>query len=135
MGVEAEVPEAAALVGEHGIDGRVVQQQGAPLRVASVVLVQRIDQGRGRGRAVALRDEGDALVQRAAQQRQGFFGIALAVQAQQGQWARATGQPHAALFVDALHRPQQVAEHRLTGIGEGARKSFDECDAHGLDAW
>ena len=49
MRVEAEVPEAAALVGQRRVHGRVVQQQGAALRLARVVRVQRIDQGRRGG--------------------------------------------------------------------------------------
>jgi hypothetical protein len=44
MRIEAEVPEAALLVGQSRVDRGIVEQQRARQRLALVVLVQRIDQ-------------------------------------------------------------------------------------------
>jgi len=124
--VEAEVPGAAALVGQARVDGRIVQQERAPFGVALVVLVDRVDQRRGDRRAVALQHEADALVDGAAQQRECFLGLALAVEAHEPERPPPAGQRDAAASVDALDGPLQVAEHGLAGVGERARQALDQ---------
>ena len=119
--VEAEVPGAAAFVGQDRIDGRVVEQQRAALRLARVVFVQRLDQRSRCGRAVALGDEADAPIGSRAQQQQRLLGMPPGVEAHDLQRSRAAGQPDAAALIDALGSPQEVAEHRLAGIGKRAR--------------
>jgi hypothetical protein len=126
--VEAEVPGAAALVGQHRIDRRVVQEQHAALRIALVVAVDRLDQRRRRGRAVALGDEPDALVDGRAQQGDRLFRLAFAVETHQFQFARHAAHLDTAAAVDPLGGPHQVAEHRLAGVGERARQALDQRD-------
>jgi hypothetical protein len=82
---------------------RVVEEHHAPLRLALVVLVDRVDQRRRHGRRVALQDELRAVVDGRAQQRQRLLDLALAVVALQHQRRAPAGQPDAAALVDALH--------------------------------
>ena len=50
MRVEAKVPEAALLVREGGVHGRIVQEHHTLAGLALVVLVDRVDERSGRGR-------------------------------------------------------------------------------------
>jgi len=102
--------------------------------VALVVLVDGVDQRRGGGRRVALQHDARAVVQRGAQRGKRFLVLPLAVVAVELQGPRAcgnAGQPDAAARVHALHRPQQVAEHGLSSVGEGSAHAFDEGKADG----
>src|SRR5690349_19689389 len=128
MRVETKVPEAAQLVRERRVDRRVVEKQHSTLRVALVVLVERIDQRcRGRG-AVALRDETRAAVDRGPQHCQRFLVVALAVVALQAQRACAVGQMHATARVDSVDSKHQIAISRLAAISEGAGEALDHRD-------
>ncbi len=62
VGVHAEVPVAALAVGQVGIDRRVVDEQHFLAWIALVVLVEEVDDRRGRAGAGALEDIADALV-------------------------------------------------------------------------
>jgi len=132
VGVKTEMPETAFLVCERRLHRRVVQKQAAVAGLALVVFVQRVDQHRRRGRTVALQDETDPRVLRAAQHGQRFFAVALAVKAQQFQRPRAAGQLHAAACIDAINCHGNVAKHRFTGVGKWARQAFDHGQLDGL---
>jgi hypothetical protein len=80
VGVEAEVPVRAALVGERRVDRGVVEVDELLARVALVVLLHRIEDGRRRARAVALRDVADALVDGDLQRVQALLGQNLVVE-------------------------------------------------------
>jgi len=132
MGVKAEMPEAALVVGQHRVYRRVIQEQHTLTRLALVVLVDRVDQARGGGRGIALGHDGDVAVDGRTQPRQCLLGLALAVEAHDLQRTVAAGQLHAAAGVDALGRPDQVSEHRLAGVGKRAREALDHADADGF---
>jgi hypothetical protein len=134
VGIKAEMPEAAFLVGEDGIYRRVIEEQHALARLALVVFVDGLDQHRCRGRRIALQDDLRAVIDGRAQRRQGLFVLALAVVALQRQRPRAAsgcGQLHAAARIHALDGPEDVAKHRLARVGERAREAFDEGQFHG----
>ena len=132
MRIEAEVPVAAALVGEDRVDRRVVEEQRlARARAAFVVLGQRIEDGRRRRGGVALHDHGRTVVHGRAQRRQRLFRLALAVVAVDAQWARPAGQRHAAALVHAFGGPQQVAKHRLASVRKGAAEALHQGELDG----
>ena len=81
VGIETEVPVAALVVGQIGIDGRVVQVDDFLARVAFVVLGDRIGQRQRDGRTVALDDVAHALVDRGLQRVQAFGRAQLVVDA------------------------------------------------------
>jgi hypothetical protein len=89
MRVETEVPEAAALVGQHRVDRGVVEEDHAARRIALVVLVDGIEQRRGRGRRVALQHDARAVVHGGAQRGERLLVLALAVVAVELQRASA----------------------------------------------
>jgi len=114
VGVKAEMPEAALVVGQHRIDRRVVQEQHALAGLALVVLVDRVDQHQRLRRRIALQDHLRAVVDGRTQRRQRFFVLAFAVVAQQLQRALALGGFHAAARVDPLDGPDDVSHHAIT---------------------
>ncbi len=64
MGVKTEMPEAAFFVGEHRVDGRVVEEQHPFARLTVIVLVDRVDQRQRVRRRVALQHDLRAIVHR-----------------------------------------------------------------------
>ena len=131
MGVEAEVPEAALLVGQGRVHRRIVQEQHPPRRVAFVVFADRIQQGRSGSRRIALQDELRPVVDGGTQGRQCLFVLALAVVARHGQQALAVGQAHTAPGIHPLGGPDQVAKDGLTGVGERPAQAFHHGEADG----
>jgi hypothetical protein len=83
------------------------------------------DQRRGDGRRIALQDHPGAIVDGGAQRRKRLLDLPLAVVAIELQRPGALPGAHAAALVDALHRPHQVAEHRLAAVGIASREAFD----------
>ena len=80
VGVHAEVPEVALLVGEFGGHRAAVDVDDAVTRVTLVVLVHGVNQ-RGRNvRARALHDDRHVLVRRALQGDEGLRGLRLVVE-------------------------------------------------------
>ena len=130
MGVKTKVPEAAALIGEHRVDRRVVEKHHPLIRLALVVLADRIDQSGGHGRGVALHHDAYAVVYGRAQGSQRLFALAFAVVADHLQRSGAARQPKAPTRIDPLGRPDQVAKGRLAAGGQRPRQGFDEGDAH-----
>jgi len=55
-----------------------------------------------------------------------FFGLPLVVKAQQLQRPRPPRGAHPAARVDALHGPDEVAIHRLAGVGERPAERLDQ---------
>ena len=131
MGIEAEMPEAALFVGELGVDGRVVQKQHTPGTVTLVVLGNSVQQRCRRGRGIALQHDTRAIVDGGAQRRQRLLARPLAVVARQRQGAGTARQHDAAARVHPLGGPQQVAVHRLTGVGEWPGQALDQRQLHG----
>jgi hypothetical protein len=129
MRVEAKMPEAASLVGQHRIDGRIVEEQHAPRRVALVVLVDGVDQRRRGGRRVALHHDARTVVDGSAQCRERLFVLPFAVVAIELQHPCTAGQRNAATCIDALDRPQKIAKHGFAGVGEGTAKALDQRNA------
>ena len=132
MGIEAEMPEAAALVGQRRVHGRIVQIQHTARRVSAVVLVDGVEKRRRCGRRVALHDDARTAVYGRAQRRQRLFVLPLAVIALYHQFMRTVGQAHAAARVHPLGRPQQIAEHGLARVCKRARKTLHQCQLDGL---
>jgi hypothetical protein len=81
VGVQPEVPVAALAVGERRVHRGVVEEQHLLAGVALVVLVQEVDDGRGRAGARALRHVADALVDGGLQRIDGFLRAELVVEA------------------------------------------------------
>ena len=81
VGVQAEVPVAALAVGQVGVDRGVVEVQQFLAGIAGVVLLDRVDDGQRRARAVALQHVAHALVLRRAQRAGGFLRAELVVDA------------------------------------------------------
>ena len=131
MGIKAEVPEAAALIGQRRVYRRIVQIQHPARRVAAVVLFNRIQQCRRRGRRVALHDDARAVVYGCAQGRQRFFILPLAVIAFNHQRMKTVRQAHAGARIHALGRPQQVAKNGFPRIRKRARKTLHQCQLNG----
>ena len=65
-------------------------------------------------------------VNRRSQGREGFFHLAFAVVASQGQGPGAAGQLYAAALVHSLYGPNQIAENRLAAIGVATAQAFDQ---------
>ena len=80
MQVEAEMPEAALLVGELGRHRAAVQIDDAVVGIAVVVLVDAVDQGGGDVGAAALHDEGHVLVGGALERDQRVRRLRLVVE-------------------------------------------------------
>ena len=83
LGIEAEMPEAALLVGELGRHRTAVDVDDSVFRVSGVVLVDRFDQRGGDVRAAALHDEGHVLVGRALERDQRVGRLRLVVERHQ----------------------------------------------------
>jgi hypothetical protein len=128
--IEAEMPEAALFVGEDRIHRRVIQEHDAPLRLALVVLVDRLDQRRGHRRRIALHHDACAVVDGSAQGRQGLLGLTLAVIALERHRAHDAADAHTATLVHALQGPGQVADHGLAGVGKGPGQALDHGDTN-----
>ena len=126
--VEAEMPWAATLVGQHRINRRVIEEHLPFAGIALVVAVDRIDQRAGHRRAISLQDEAHALVGRAPQEHQRLLDLTLGVVACQLQRTRALRKLHAAARVDAVDRKLEIARHRLAGIGKRPRQAFDHAE-------
>ena len=77
------MPEVALLVGERGVDGRVVQEHDLLARVALVILQHCVGDGERDRAAVALHDVARAVVERALQLDQRFLRVHLVVERQQ----------------------------------------------------
>ena len=123
--IEAEVPRAAALVRQRRIDGRVVQEERALMRVSLVVPVHRVDEGRGHRRTVALEDEPDVLVHRPPEHQQGLLDLPLRIEGEQLKRPSAGRQRNASARVDALDGEGEVAGDRIPGVGERAGERLD----------
>ena len=104
--VEAEVPEVALLVGQRGIDRRVVQVEDAVVRVALIVLEHRVRDGVGHARAVALEDEVDALADHLLELDQGLLRADLVVEGHDLE----RPPEHAAGLVDLIGREPELLE-------------------------
>ena len=126
VGVEAEMPEIALLVGERRIDGRIVQEQHFLARIALVVLLDRLGDGERDGAAVALDDEARAVVQRLLQLDQRFLRIDLVVEREKLDL----------LAVDPARRIDRVDVELMrllgenAGAGGAAGQRIDEGDLH-----
>ena len=77
------MPEAAFFVGQFGRHRAAVQIDDTVVRVAVVVLFDRLDQGGGDVGAAALHDEGHVLVGRALQRDQRVRRLRLVVERHQ----------------------------------------------------
>ena len=130
VGIKTKMPVAALFVRQDGIDRRIVQEQHALARLALVVLVDGIDQRCRYGRRIALRNHRHAIIDGRTQRRQRFLVLPLVVIAFDRQVARTAGQLDATARIDALSGPDQVAKHRLTGVGEGPGEALNERDPH-----
>ena len=133
MGVETEVPRAAALVGQHRIHGRVVEEQLPLAGVALVVAVDRIDQRTGHRRTVALKHEAHALIGSTPQQDERLLDLPLGVVAGHVQRARALWQLHTTASVDPIDRELQVARDSFAGVGKWTRQPLDHAEPDRLD--
>jgi hypothetical protein len=77
VGVPAEMPVAALVVGEDRIDRGVVEVEHFLAGVAVVVFLHEIAERGGDGRAVALRQEANALIDRLLRLDEGSCGLVL----------------------------------------------------------
>ena len=80
IGVPAEMPVGAFVVGQHGIDRGVVEIDDLLAGVAVIVFADPVGQGRGHRRAVSLGDDADALVGGLLRLNQALLRIGLVVQ-------------------------------------------------------
>ncbi|SAK87570.1 hypothetical protein AWB82_06025 [Caballeronia glebae] len=124
--VEAEMPEAARVVGERGVVSGIVEKQHATIGFARVLLVDCRDERRRHRRAVALHDEADLLVERRAQLHETRLAAALAVEYDELQRMRAVGERHAAARVHQIDAEAQIALDHRAGVGERAGHAFDQ---------
>src|SRR5258708_33657675 len=83
MRVEAEMPEAALLIGEFGRYGAAIDIDDAVVGIALVVLVDGVDQRGGDVGAAALHDAWDVLVGDGLERDQRFGGLRPVVKAHQ----------------------------------------------------
>ena len=128
MGVIAEVPEAALVVGELRGDRAAVHVDDAVLGVAGVVLFHAFDQGGGDVGAAALHDEGDVLVGGALEGDQGVRRLGLVVEGDQLELA-AEG---AAAGVDVVDHVVELLEVLVADLGERTRERISVHDLDGL---
>ncbi len=125
VGIEAEVPEAAFLVGQRRVDGGVVEEEHGLVGIARVPLVDRVDQRVRRARAVALSDVTKALVDRRLELDLAFLGAALVVEADEFELLALD----AALLVDQdLGGFLEALEAGLADVGKGPGKRVDVGD-------
>jgi hypothetical protein len=129
VGVEAEVPEIALLVGERRVDGRVVQEQQFAARVALVVLEHGFRQRMGHVRTVALGDEANPLVDGLLERHQAFLGTGLVVEADEFQLRPAE---HPAPGVDLVDGRLDVAAAHLPLQRKRAALRIDVGDLDGV---
>ena len=128
IGVPAEMPIAAFLVGEHRIDGGIVEIDDFLARIAFVVLADLIFERSGDVRAVALRDDANAGVERLLQLNQALLGIDLVVVADDFELVA----EHAALGIDLFGEILKRLESRLAGARGEPGQRIDESDPNGL---
>ena len=128
VGVPAEMPVAAFVVGQHRIDRRVVEVQHFLAGIAVVVLGHEVlDRGRER-RAVALGDEADAGVDRLLHLDQAFLRVELVVV---GDDLELLAQD-AALGVGDLGEIVEGLEADLADAGAAARERIDVGELDGV---
>ena len=126
--IEAKLPEAAAVVGEARVHGRVVQVHRGLVRLALGQLVQRIDQREGHARTAALGDVADALVGGRLEHRHAFLRRALAVEGHDLELRVVRPAPG----IDLDDHFAQLLERAFARLREGPRQHVDEGDLHGL---
>ena len=125
--VEAEMPEAALLVGQLGGDRAAVQVDDAVVRVALVVLVDAVDQGGGDVGAAALHDEGHVLVGRALERDQRVRRLRLVVERDQFELLA----ERAALGVDVVDDVLHLLQVGVADLRERPRKRIGVGDLDG----
>ncbi len=130
VGVEAEVPERTALVGEGRVHRRDVQVEHLVTGVALVVLVDRGEQRGTHGRAHALGHVADAVVDRLLQLHQALLRIDLVVEADDFQLVAVD----TTVGVDFLGMEFEMIERGLPGGGHRAGERVDQRDANGIRA-
>ncbi|MDT4854042.1 hypothetical protein FQZ97_883290 [compost metagenome] len=128
VGIDAEVPEAAQVVGQRRVHGRVVDVEHRLLGVARVVPRHRIGDRRRHPGAIALHDVAKALVDGGLERVQAFLGRALVVKAR-----------HHKTHARRIARAGQLLGHELpaaqavaANVGRRAGERVDERDAHHL---
>ena len=131
VGIEAEMPEAAIRVGERGVVGGIIEEHHAVLRIAGILLVDRVDERRGNRRAIALHDKANILVDGRTQLDETGFAAALAVEDHELQRVFAIGQGNATVRVHALHAEAQIALNSRARVRERTGHAFDHRDANG----
>jgi hypothetical protein len=99
------------------------------VRLARVLFVDGIDERGSHGRAIALHDEADLVVDGRAQLRETRFGGPFAIEHDKLQRMRAVGKLHAPLCIHPLDPETQVALHGGSGIGKGSGHALDHCNA------
>ena len=128
IGVPAEMPEIAFLVGEHRIDGGVIEIHDFLARIAIVVFADLVLERGGDVRAVALGDDANAGVDGLLQLHQAFLGVDLVVVAHDFELLA----EDAALGVDLLGEILEGLEPRLAGARGKPGQRIDEGDPNGF---
>lgn len=132
VGVEAEMPEAAAGTCERRVVGRIIEKKLAIAGLAGVVLVDgRDERGRDR-RAIALQDERDAAVSRGPLLHERLLHAAAAVHHDEFERMPPVGERDAAARIHALDAETQIALDGRARIGERPRHALDERQPHRL---
>src|SRR4030095_6550212 len=123
IGIEAEMPEAAPLVRQSRIDGRIVQIQDRAIRVARILLRDRIRKGERDRRTVALRDVANSLIAGLLQRQQRILPIGLVVEGDKLQLRSAKYTAPSVYQIDrVLKRPHL----HLADIGKRPRERVDK---------
>ena len=128
VGVEAEMPEVAGVVGQAGIDGGIVQVQNAAVGIAFIVLGDSLAQRRADMAAIALCDVMHALVDRALQRDQAVLGARLVVDRDQFELLAI----EAAMRVEIVDEVREVLGTGVTNIRERTRQRVDIGDLDGV---
>ena len=126
IGVPAEMPEAALLVGQDRIDRGIVEIQDFLAGIAFVVLGDEVRQRAGHRRAVALRDVADAGVDRLLRLDQAFLRIGLVVERNDLDLLA----EHAALGVQFVGQVLEGLQSALADAGAAARQRVDIAQLH-----
>mmetsp|Transcript_22694 Transcript_22694/g.37339 ORF Transcript_22694/g.37339 Transcript_22694/m.37339 type:complete len:411 (-) Transcript_22694:3483-4715(-) len=130
IGVKAEVPEVALVIGQGRIHGGVIQKQHPVIRVAAIVLLDRLGQRIGHTGGVALGDIADALIDGDLQLDQGFLGADLVVE---GDDLEHVTVQHAALFVHQLFGGEFILVQAVHARArKGAAERIDEGNFNGI---
>ena len=126
VGVKAEMPKAAFLIGQRRVYRRVVQKQHPARRVAGIVFLDGINQRGRHCRGVALQHHPRTAVNGQAQRRERLLRLALAVKALQHHGHGHLTQSHATTRINPLDGPAQIAKNRLAAAGIGAAQALDQ---------